>query len=114
MEALFDAAPVMLGASIVLAAVSAGAFVIDRRAVRADRDAEERWAAVGDRIDDILAAPWPEAAAVTGPIEVVVTGPQEVITGEVELPKRGIACPHLTMLDRADGLVCPDCEGITR
>lgn len=102
-EVLMAAAPTLFAASIACVFLSGIAWMIDRRAVLDERARAERWHDAGVAIDDILAETWPEAAAVTGPIEVV-------ITGEIELPPATVSCPHLSMLDRADGLRCPECD----
>lgn len=107
-QVLYDAAPTLFGASVVAAILAGVAWAIIRRAERAERADDQRWQDVGVTIDQILAEAWPEAEAVTGPIEVVTTGPTAIVT------PTPISCPHLSMLDRADGLRCPICEGVLR
>ena len=107
-EVLYDAAPTLLAASVGAGILAAIAWAMIRRAERDDREAEERWQDLAVTLDDILAEPWPEAEAVTGPIDVVTTGPTAII------PPAPVSCPHLSMLDRADGLRCPICEGVLR
>lgn len=107
-DVLVAAAPSLLAACAVSAVLAAIALVFDRRAVRVERAAGERWHDAGMAIDDILEEAWPEAAAVTGPIEVVITGPTTVIPPEPLAPLE--ACAHLSTLDRLDGLRCPTCD----
>lgn len=109
-EVLYAAAPALLVMSVIAGALAVVAGALHILDTKAERMADEEWQEVGVRIDNILAAPWPEAEAVTGPIEVVVTSPVEVITGGIEIPAPAPPCLHLSRLDRADGLRCPECD----
>lgn len=109
LDVLVAAAPVLFVAALVCAVLAGIALAFDRHAVRVERAAGERWQDAGMRIDDILAEAWPEAAAVTGPIDVVVTGPTTIIPPEPP-PLPLAPCPHLSTLDRGDRLGCPECD----
>lgn len=108
--AVYAVAPALFVGAIACAILAGVALGWQRHTVRVEREADRRWQDVAAAIDDILAEPWPEAEAVTGPIEVVTTGPVPV----VEVPPESLApleaCAHLSTLDRLDGRRCPECD----
>lgn len=87
---LYDAAPMLLLAALTGLAVSTLAFALERVQLVADLAARD---AVREALDAVPRVGDPMVAAITGEIEV-----QRV-------------CPHLSILDRLDGLTCSECNG---